>query len=75
MTLLAGPGEPGATAAGILGIMSIWRCFYSAFLDVLNSGRWSYLEARIDRLKVAWSAQQIWVLCYRSLLVAIQHCI
>ena len=26
----AGPGEPFTSAAGVLGVMAIWRCFYTA---------------------------------------------
>lgn len=25
----SGPGEPFTTAAGVLGLMAIWRCFYA----------------------------------------------
>jgi hypothetical protein len=32
----SGPGEPFATAAGVLGVMAIWRAFYSTYLDVWN---------------------------------------
>lgn len=27
------PGEPLGTAAGVLGVMAIWRCWYSVYLD------------------------------------------
>lgn len=29
----SGTGEPLATAAGVLGVMSIWRAFYTVYLD------------------------------------------
>lgn len=32
----SGPGEPFATAAGVLGLMACWRAFYTAYLDVFN---------------------------------------
>lgn len=31
-----GPGEPLVTAAGVLGTMIIWRCYYSVYLDYVN---------------------------------------
>eukprot|EP00884_Botryococcus_braunii_P022712 jgi/Botrbrau1/9124/Bobra.160_3s0001.1 len=33
----SGPGEPLVTAAGVLGIMCIWRSFYTAYLDFWNN--------------------------------------
>lgn len=50
--LPAGPGEPIATAAGVLGIMAIWRCFYAAFLDYFNFRQWGLGGTRTDRLQV-----------------------
>lgn len=35
-TLLPGPGEPFVTAAGVLGLMSVWRAFYTCYLDYWN---------------------------------------
>lgn len=32
----AGPGEPFATAAGVLGLMALWRSFYTVYLDFWN---------------------------------------
>ncbi|KAI8463119.1 MAG: hypothetical protein J3K34DRAFT_389251 [Monoraphidium minutum] len=32
-----GPGEPVATAAGVLGVMSVWRCLYAVWLDPWSS--------------------------------------
>lgn len=32
----AGPAEPLATAAGILGLMAVWRTFYTTQLDLWN---------------------------------------
>lgn len=32
----SGPGEPFVTAAGVLGVMAIWRCFYCIYLDFWN---------------------------------------
>ncbi len=32
----AGPGEPFATAAGVLGLMALWRAFYTVYLDFWN---------------------------------------
>lgn len=32
----SGPGEPFVTAAGLLGLMVVWRSFYATFLDVVN---------------------------------------
>lgn len=29
-----GPGEPFVTASGVLGLMSVWRCFYCLYLDI-----------------------------------------
>ena len=29
-----GPGEPFVTAASILAVMSIWRAFYAAYIDI-----------------------------------------
>lgn len=31
-----GPGEPFATAAGVLGLMALWRAFYTVYLDFWN---------------------------------------
>lgn len=31
-----GPGEPFATAAGVLGLMALWRSFYTVYLDFWN---------------------------------------
>ena len=33
---LPGPGEPFVTAAGVLGLMSVWRAFYTCYLDYWN---------------------------------------
>ena len=33
MQAASGVGEPFVSAAGILGVMVIWRSFYAAFLD------------------------------------------
>ena len=30
VNLGAGAGEPFVTAAGVLGLMAVWRCFYTA---------------------------------------------
>jgi hypothetical protein len=32
----SGPGEPFVTAAGILGLMTVWRAYYTTYLDVFN---------------------------------------
>jgi len=32
----SGPGEPLVTAAGVLGLMAVWRAFYTLFLDYWN---------------------------------------
>lgn len=32
----SGPGEPFVTAAGVLGVMAMWRSFYCCFLDYWN---------------------------------------
>lgn len=29
----SGPGEPLVSAAGVLGVMAVWRCFYVTYLD------------------------------------------
>ena len=34
--VLTGPGEPFATAAGVLGLMALWRAFYTVYLDFWN---------------------------------------
>ena len=47
-----GPGEPIATAAGVLGIMAIWRCFYAAFLDYFNFLQWTGGRANLNRFQV-----------------------
>ena len=50
---VTGPGEPVATAAGVLGLMSFWRCFYTAFLDFYNFRQWGKAGAnKIDRVQV-----------------------
>eukprot|EP00879_Flechtneria_rotunda_P004029 GHRR01004271.1.p1 GENE.GHRR01004271.1~~GHRR01004271.1.p1 ORF type:complete len:303 (+),score=81.37 GHRR01004271.1:243-1151(+) len=33
----SGPGEPLTTAAGVLGVMAIWRAFYTVYLNSWNS--------------------------------------
>lgn len=43
----SGPGEPFVTAAGVLGLMAVWRTFYSTYLD--NSKFLSIDGARLDR--------------------------
>lgn len=43
----SGPGEPFTTAAGVLGLMAIWRCFYAAYIDIWNFRTPS--GARVDR--------------------------
>lgn len=45
----SGPGEPFATAAGVLGIMAMWRCFYAVFLDYFNARQWGSFDGGIDR--------------------------
>lgn len=32
----SGPGEPLASAAGLLGVMAMWRAFYTVYLDSWN---------------------------------------
>ncbi|KAK9816549.1 hypothetical protein WJX72_001810 [[Myrmecia] bisecta] len=32
----SGPGEPFVTAAGVLGLMAVWRAFYCVYLDFWN---------------------------------------
>lgn len=32
----SGMGEPFVTAAGVLGVMAVWRSFYTVYLDVYN---------------------------------------
>lgn len=32
----SGPGEPFVTAGGVLGLMAVWRTFYTAYLDFWN---------------------------------------
>ncbi len=29
----SGPGEPFASAVGVLGVMTIWRAYYTTFID------------------------------------------
>lgn len=29
-------GEPLTSAAGVLGVMAIWRCFYTSYMDIWN---------------------------------------
>ncbi|GMH44884.1 hypothetical protein BSKO_12841 [Bryopsis sp. KO-2023] len=43
----SGPGEPLVSAAGVLGTMLIWRCFYVVYLDFLNFRTLG--GARVDR--------------------------
>ncbi|KAI7846210.1 hypothetical protein COHA_000280 [Chlorella ohadii] len=45
----SGPGEPFVTAAGVLGLMCVWRAFYAIYLD-LSSFR-GVAAARRDRGK------------------------
>ena len=52
----AGPGEPLATAAGVLGLMALWRCFYTIFLDFYNSRHWA-TGAPLDRHQVIFIEQ------------------
>jgi len=49
----AGPGEPFATAAGVLGIMAIWRCVYAVFLDYVNARQWGSFNGGLDRIQVS----------------------
>ncbi|PRW57903.1 hypothetical protein C2E21_3557 [Chlorella sorokiniana] len=45
----SGPGEPFVTAAGVLGLMCVWRAFFAIYLDL-----WSFRGAdavRRDRVK------------------------
>lgn len=37
----SGPGEPFVTAAGVLGLMCVWRAFYAAYLDIYSFGKLS----------------------------------
>ncbi|PSC75087.1 secretion system [Micractinium conductrix] len=34
-----GPGEPFVTAAGVLGLMAVWRAFYAAYIDIYSFGK------------------------------------
>ena len=43
----SGPGEPFVTAAGVLGLMAVWRSFYAVYLD--TSKFLSIDGARLDR--------------------------
>jgi len=47
----SGPGEPFATAAGVLGIMAIWRCVYAVFLDYVNARQWGSFNGGLDRIQ------------------------
>lgn len=47
----SGPGEPFVTATGVLGLMVVWRSFYTAYLDFWNV-RTSDMR-RVDREKEA----------------------
>ena len=45
----SGPGEPFATAGGVLGLLAAWRCFYSVYLDLF---RWRTSDGRrVDRAR------------------------
>lgn len=45
-----GPGEPVATAAGVLGVMCIWRAFYTVWIDPFSdSAQRLALEAQALR--------------------------
>jgi hypothetical protein len=47
----SGPGEPFVTAAGVLGLMVLWRSYYTVYLDFTNF--LSARGARLDRDKDA----------------------
>jgi hypothetical protein len=47
---VAGAGEPFVTAAGVLGLMAMWRAFYTVFLDFWNSR--TFAGSPINRYQV-----------------------
>lgn len=70
-----GPGEPLVTAAGVLGTMLIWRCYYTVYLDFWNfrGADGSRLDREKDALHFEQSLQAIIVLgcvCFLGLKAA-----
>ncbi|KAK9909820.1 hypothetical protein WJX75_007948 [Coccomyxa subellipsoidea] len=57
-----GTGEPFVTAAGVLGLMAVWRAFYTVFLDFWNVrtfsdqpiNRYQDMSAFLDALRSAF---------------------
>ena len=55
----AGPGEPVATAAGLLGVMCAWRAAYAVWLDPFAAGasrRWAAEAAALREALAAAAA-------------------
>lgn len=72
-------GEPLTSAAGVLGVMAIWRCFYTSYMDI-----WSFrtaLGARPDRdrdsavFKEALVAAGILAICFSIAVVLLNNSI
>ncbi len=47
---MTGTGEPFVTAAGVLGLMAVWRAFYTVFLDFWNVR--TFTDQPINRYQV-----------------------
>jgi len=73
----SGPGEPFTSAAGILGLMAIWRCFYTAYVDIWNFRTSS--GARVDRdrdsavFEEALKAAGLLAICFSIAVVLLFH--
>ena len=68
----AGAGEPFVTAAGVLGLMSVWRCFYTACEGLAYDFFSVHFPKTAVQLAAPCSAMSLRTLQYWSLHVAPQ---
>jgi hypothetical protein len=57
----SGPGEPLGTAAGLLGVMSMWRAFYAVYIYSWSQGE--FVVRRGCSCTVGWRALHAADLC------------
>jgi len=64
--MFTGAGEPFVTAAGVLGLMAVWRAFYTVYLDFWNFR--TFTDQPINRYQVFGSVS---LLCIIQVLLCI----
>lgn len=69
----SGMGEPFVSAAGILGVMVIWRSFYAAFLDwsAFASFDWDSAQRELEAQRFVETLRVVTVIALTGVVLAL----